>query len=652
MNILAQLRKRFEQALQSFTDQPARFSQMVKPVQDPRFGDFQANCVMPLAKQAKRKPQEMAAELVSKLDVSDLCLPPEVAGPGFINLKLRDEWLVAHTNQLVADERLGVAPAAQPRTIVIDFSGPNVAKPMHVGHLRSTVIGDALCKVLTFLGHKVIGDNHVGDWGTQFGMIIFGYKHFLDAGNFQADPVGELARLYRLVNQLSDYHETRRMLPKLDTALAAKLQELEAEQGGNEDDKEFQKARKKLVADVEEVRQQIAGGRKKLMALEASPVLTAQANAYPEIATLARLETAKLHAGDPENTGLWNQFVPLCLAAIQGVYDRLAIRFDVVLGESFYQPQLAAVVEDLQQRGLARESEGAICVFIPGKEAPFIVRKSDGAFTYATTDLATIKHRADAFGADSMLYVVDARQSEHFETLFATARLWGYTQAEFKHVSFGAILGDDGRPFKTRSGDTVGLESLLDEAVAEARKIIGQADEAREDRPVLDEAGQRHVAEVVGLGGIKYADLKHNRESDYVFSWEKMLAKTGDTATYMQYAYARVCGIVRKGGVDRAALRASGSPIVLGEPAERALALQLNRFAEALEGVAEDYRPNILTEYLFQTAGAFSTFYDQCPVQKAETDALRISRLLLCDLTARVIATGLNLLGIETIEQM
>jgi arginyl-tRNA synthetase len=653
MNILAELRKRFETALTPSTDQPAQFAEMVRPAQDSRFGDYQANFAMPLAKQQGRNPRELAAEIVARLDVSDICNPPEIAGPGFINLRLRDDWLQARTNELVGDERLGVPAVAQPRTYVIDYSAPNVAKPMHVGHLRSTVIGAALEKIHRFLGHRVISDNHIGDWGTQFGMIIFGYKHFLDAAAFERDPVGELARLYRLVNQLSDYHESRALLPKLDAALAEKLGQLESLQPpADEKDKVFQKARKKLLTEVETTREQIAGARRKLGAVDDNPQLRAQAAAFPDIAVQARLETAKLHAGDPENRQLWEHFVPLCLAALQGIYDRLDIRFDVVLGESFYQPLLAGVVEDLLQRGLARESEGAICVFIPGVEAPFIVRKSDGAFTYATTDLATIKYRVEQLGADAALYVVDARQSDHFKLLFETARLWGYDQIELKHVSFGTILGDDGRPFKTRSGDTVGLESLLDEAIVEARKVITQTDEAGEPRPVLDPQAQERVAEVVGLGGIKYADLKHNRESDYVFSWEKMLAKSGDTATYMQYAYARVCGIVRKGGIDRASLRGLPDAIRITAPAERTLAFQVNRLAEALSGTAGECRPNILTDYLFQTANAFSTFYEECPVQKAETDELRISRLLLCDITARVIEHGLGLLGIQTIEQM
>jgi arginyl-tRNA synthetase len=312
---------------------------------------------------------------------------------------------------------------------------------------------------------------------------------------------------------------------------------------------------------------------------------------------------------------------------------------------------LGDVVRDLRERGIARESEGALCVFIEGNEAPFIIQKADGAFTYATTDLATIKYRAEEFGADVVLYVVDARQSEHFRLLFETARRWGYSKTGFEHVSFGTILGDDKRPFKTRSGDTVGLESLLDEAVARARAIVDANDDAKEN-PELGQAARADVAEAVGIGGIKYADLRHNRESDYVFSWEKMLAKTGDTATYIQYSYARISGIFRKGGVDREMLRSGGASIRFTHPAERALTLQLLRFAECLDAAAAEFRPNILTQYLFETANLFSTFYENCPVLPEADESVRTSRLLLCDLTARVLGTGLDLLGIRTCAQM
>jgi len=654
VDILAALRSRFAAALAPVAADAEPYLAMIRPPQDPKFGDFQANVAMPLAKSLGKPPRDVAAEIVSRLEVSDLCETPEVAGPGFINLRVRDDRLAAETAKLAGDGRLGVPPAEAPRTVVIDYSAPNVAKPMHVGHLRSTVIGDALARVYRFLGHRVIGDNHIGDWGTQFGMILYGYKHLLDRAAFDRDPVPELSRLYRLVNQLSDYHALANELPLLRGRLEEKRRELaemesEAAAGTIADAKKRLAKARNEIAELEET---IRSGERKRDAVEADPVLKPLADAHPDIAADARKETAKLHAGDAENVELWNRFLPACLDALNRVYARLGVTFDEALGESYYQPMLADVVRDLESKGIATTSEGAIVVFNEGFAAPFIVRKADGAFLYATTDLATIKYRLDRWHADAMLYVVDKRQGDHFEQLFATARRWGLGNATFKHVSFGTILGDDKKPFKTRSGDTVGLESLLDEAVDRAYRIVSEGDDAKPDGPELPEEERRRIAEIVGLGGIKYADLKHNRESDYVFSWEKMLSTTGDTATYMQYAYARVNGIARKGGVDRASLRSGGASVLLNTPQERALALQLNRFAEAVEGVARDDRPNVLTEYLFALAGTFSGFFENCPVLKAETEELRRSRLVLCDLTARTIAKGLDLLGIAVSERM
>jgi arginyl-tRNA synthetase len=658
MNILAELRRRFADALRELTPDPAPFAAMVKPSQDARFGDYQANCAMPLARQAGKNPRELAQAILDRLSISDLCDPPDIAGPGFINLRLRSDWLEASVNAAARDARLGVKDPSSPRKYVVDYSGPNVAKPMHVGHLRSTVIGDALCRILRALGHEVVSDNHIGDWGTQFGMIIYGYKHFLDGAAYDRDPVAELARLYRRVNQLSDYYEARDNLAKLEQHAAERKAALTtAESDPSIPEKERKKSLKKLREAADESQAAVKAAQAKIAAVEADKALRADAAAHPDIARLARDETAKLHGGDAENLQLWRQFLPQCLAALQRIYDRLGIVFDLQLGESYYQPQLADVVRDLEAKGLAIESNGARCVFIEGNEAPFIVRKSDGAFTYATTDLATIRYREEELQADSILYVVDARQAEHFGLLFATARKWGYADTEFQHVNFGTVMGEDGKPFKTRAGDTVGLESLLDEAVAQARRIVDENDDAKRDdkdqpAPELNEAERQSVAEIVGIGGIKYADLHHNRESDYVFSWEKMLAKTGDTATYMQYAYARICGIFRRGGIMRDALRGSGQPIRLTEPAERALALQLCRFPEALASVATEYRPNLLTQYLFDTANVLSTFYEQCPVLKAPDPATRDSRLLLVDLAGRVIERGLSLLGISVSERM
>jgi len=656
MNILAELCRRLETVLRPLivdgSDPAEKLASMVRPAQQEKFGDFQANCAMSLAKARGENPREVAQRIVDALNVDDLCLPPEVAGPGFINFTLRDDWLAGAATALGTDERLGVERPAVPRRYIVDYSAPNIAKPMHVGHLRSTVIGAALCRVLRFLGHEALGDNHIGDWGTQFGMIIYGYKHFLDAAAYQADPVGELARLYRFVNQLCDHVERRESLPQKRAELAARAEELDrARAAAPPNDKNAAKALRKLEGTLAEMKSALAGMEQLVRETEADPEMAKLLAEHPQILVDTRRETARLHAGDPENKALWDQFLPACLGALNRIYDRLGVRFDLVLGESFYQPLLGDVVDSLVKAGIARESEGAICVFPEGHEAPFIIRKSDGAFTYATTDLATIRYRVENHHADAMLYVVDARQSEHFRALFDTARRWGYGSTGFHHVSFGTILGDDKRPFKTRSGDTVGLESLIDEAVARARQIVDENDDAREI-PELDEPARAAVAEIVGIGGIKYADLRHNRESDYVFSWEKMLAKTGDTATYIQYSFARICGIFRKGGIDRDALRRAGHRVVFTHPSERRLALHLNRFGECLEAVASDFRPNLLTQHLFETADRFTTFYENCPVLKEEDDAVRNSRLLLCDLTARTLKQGLELLGIGTSEQM
>ena len=654
MNILAEIRSRFEPVLTEWTDDPSSVIEMPKASQDAKFGDYQANFAMPLAARIPDlKPRDLATQIVEKVDLSDFCEPLEVAGPGFINIKLKQEWLNTQTQNLVADERLGVAPAESPQKVVVDFSAPNVAKPMHVGHLRSTVIGDANYRVLKFLGHDVVGDNHIGDWGTQFGMIIFGYKHFLNEAAFEEAPVTELARLYRLVNQLSDYHATKKTLPQRENdieQLEAKLKTLES--SADQTDKKIQKQEKKLKSDIAERKSDVRSMQEKLTELEQNEDLHSKAVAFPDIARQARDETANLHAGDAENLALWNQFLPACLEAIQNVYDRLDIHFDMALGESYYHPMLADVVESLKQKGLAKESQGAICVFIDGFKAPFIVQKQDGAFTYATTDLATIKYRAEELKADRVLYVVDSRQSEHFQLLFATVNEWGFQNLELQHVSFGSVLGKDGKPLKTRAGDNVGLESLLDESIQRAYAVIAENDDAKPEGSELSEERRQEIAEIIGLGGIKYADLKHNRDSDYMFDWDKMLANRGDTATYMQYAYARVCGIFRKGEIDRVTLRENQSALKLQDETERALALQINRYSETLESVAIEARPNYLTNYLFELSNLFSTFYNQCPVLKAEEEQVKSSRLLLCDLTARVIDHGLSLLGIRTCERM
>jgi len=572
MNVLQRLRAAFAAATPEGAEASA-FAAAVRPSTDPKFGDYQANGCMAIAKAARKNPHALALDVASRVDLAPLAGTPEVAGPGFLNVRLRDDWISQALGALLNDERLGLADPVRPKTVVIDYSSPNVAKPMHVGHIRSTVIGESLARIFAALGHKVVRDNHLGDWGAQFGMILWGWKHARDEAAYAAEPVAELARLYRLA----------------------------------------QDRIKAGAADVEEA---------------------------------ARAETAKLHAGDPENRALWEQFMPHCLGALDAIYERLGVRFDVALGESFYDPMLADVVKDLEAREIARSSEGATVVFVDGSKTPFMIRKSDGAYNYATTDLATIRYRVATWKPDEILYVVDHRQSDHFKLLFAVARRWGYDSVDLEHVAFGTILGGDRKPFKTREGDVVGLESLLDEAVAKARKVVD------ENSPDLEPEVRPRVAEVVGLGAIKYADLSQNRLSDYVFDWNKMLAMNGNTGAYLQYAYARIRSIFRKGGIAPETIRAARPAIALSHPAERALAVRILRLPEILDLAALELKPNIVTDYLFDLANAYSTFYDECPVLKAESAERRDSRLALGDLTARTLKFGLNLLGIEVVEQM
>jgi arginyl-tRNA synthetase len=595
MNLLSLLHQKFHTALTGLVPDPAPYAGLVKLAQNPQFGDYQANCAMPLGKVLSRKPREVAEEIVRRLDLGDMLEPPEIAGPGFINLRIKSDWLAKQLQAAAADERLGVPPAPAPRTYVIDFSSPNVAKPLHVGHLRSTIIGDALARLLRFLGHRVITDNHLGDWGTQFGMLLYGYKHFLDPEAYKADPVRELARLYVKVRQLTKGAD-------------------------DEDDR------------------------------PADPVAKQYADA-------CRAETAKLHAGDPENVRLWTEFMPACLEEIHALYRRMDVHFDHEHGESFYNPMLPGVVADLLAAGVAEESEGAVIVRREGKpDTVSVVRKRDGAFTYTTTDLATIRYRMGEWRPGAILYVVGAPQAQHFQNLFDAARRWGYAGVEFQHVAFGSVLGSNRKILSTREGGAIELGELLSEAVQRGADNYEQTRRERvergEDVPELSADEKRQIAEAVGLGAVKYADLSQHRTTDYVFNWDKMLATDGNTATYMQYAYARCRSIFRKGDEDPARFRRSPPPVTLTHPAERALALQLLRFEESLTATAADYLPHLLTAYLWDLAKSYSVFFTSCPVLKAETPALRDSRLLLCDLTARTIQTTLGLLGIRTVERM
>lgn len=589
MNLAKVIQDRFRPALAGLVPDPEPYVAMVKPTQDAKHGDYQANCAMSLAKALGKKPRDIAEDIVGRLDRGDLLEAPVIAGPGFINLRLQTAWLAKQLQAIATDERLGVTPANPPKTFVIDFSSPNVAKPMHVGHLRSTIIGDALARLLRFLGHTVVTDNHLGDWGTQFGMLLYGYRHFLDVAAFQKDPVRELARIYIEV----------RSLMKSD-----------------EDD---------------------------------------EGKGDP-IADAARQETAKLHAGDPENVRLWKLFMPHCMEEIERVYRRLDVKFDHVHGESFYNPMLRGVVESLLEKKVAEPGEGGAIIIRFTEDNVAMVQKRDGAFTYTTSDLATIRYRMETWQPEAMVYVVDFRQALHFKNLFAAARRWGFDQVALEHVSFGSVLGKDGKPIKTREGGAVELEALLDEAIERAAQVYDASVQESRDRgeEVLDlsEAERRPIHEAVGVGAVKYADLSQNRASNYVFDFEKMLAMNGNTATYMQYAFARNRSIFRKGNEDVARFRTNPPLPILDTPHERALALQLLRLEEALTRAAEEYQPSEITSYLWDLAKTYSGFFQNCPVLKAETAGLRDSRLLLCDLTARVIQLSLDLLGIRTVERM
>jgi arginyl-tRNA synthetase len=656
MNILALLKDRFRPALANIVTDAARVEELlalIRPAQDAKFGDYQANFAMPLGKQLGRPPRDVAGDVIAKAQVADFCQPSEIAGPGFINLRLKDDWLAEQLNQAVHDERLGIPAAEQPRTFVVDYSSPNVAKPMHVGHIRSTVIGDALTRTLRFLGHRVISDNHIGDWGTQFGMIIYGYKHFVDSAAYQANPVAELGRLYKFVHKLVDYRESQKALPAAKERLAQRTAEVERltaqpKTGDKAADKKVAQALSKAQDAAKEQTETVASLERKIAAIESDPALAKVASDHANIDQAVLEETARLHAGDAENLRLWHEFLPYCRDEIARVYRRLGVKFDYEYGESFYHDRLATVVADLRKKGIAEESQGAICVFLEGFDTPMIVQKKDGAFLYSTTDLATIQFRLETWQPSSILYVVDHRQSEHFDKLFAAARRWGVEDVELQHVKFGTVMGADGKPFKTREGTAAGLEGLLDEAVNRAAAVVAESDIDGH----LSAEERRNIAEVVGIAALKYADLSQNRTSDYMFSYDKMLLMNGNTATYMQYSYARVRSIFARGGFEAAAVRSSGAKIMLTQPAERSLGLQLLRLAEALAEVEGDSMPHFLTGYLFDLAKSYSTFFENCPVLKAETEELRASRLLLCDLTARTIRLGLELLGIGVVEKM
>ncbi len=539
---------------------------------DARFGDYQTNAAMLLAKAQRANPRQIAAEIIGRLRVEDLCEPPEIAGAGFINFRLRPAFVERHLRALMEGDRLGVplAEAGAKKTILLDFSSPNVAKPMHVGHIRSTILGDTLARIARFLGHAVITDNHVGDWGTQFGKVIYGWKHFRDDKALAADPIRELVRLYKEAN--------------------------------------------------------------------------ARAESDPAVLAACREELVKLQGGDPENLGIWKEAVRLSWKEFEAMYGLLDIRFDEHLGESFYNERLAPLVEELLADGTAEISEGAVCVFFRDNPAladkPCLIRKSDGGFLYATTDLATLDYRVERWRPDAIWYVVGAPQALHFEQIFSVARKRGI-RCELRHVAFGSILGEDRKLMKTRSGENVQLRDVLEEARQRALRIV------EEKNPGLTPDEKANIARMIGIGAVKYAELSQFRMTDYVFSWEKMLSFQGNTAPYLQNAYVRIRSIFRK--LETAFVLPES--LSLADPAEWTLAKKLFQFGEVLPQTLEDFRPNLLANYLYELANLFHGFYEACPVLRSE-GATRDSRLALCDLSARVLRQGLGLLGIATPEKM
>ncbi len=581
MTLLQDLESRLANALRAVTGEST--APNIVPAADLRFGDYQSNSAMVLAKSRKTNPRALAQEILERIEIEGLATA-KIDGPGFINFTVLPEAYAAYAEKLIKDPRLGAPEPGKGKRVVVDFSAPNVAKPMHVGHIRSTILGDSLCRIARFLGYDVIADNHIGDWGTQFGMILHGWKTLLNHEALHADPIAELVRVYREVN--------------------------------------------------------------------------AAAKADPAIHEICKNELVKLQAGDEQNLKIWQQCIDVSKSGLQKIYDRLDVKFDHWLGESFYNDMLPGLVDEFLENGLARESDGAVCIFSDESKGPdqdpfrvhkedgwtdnpAIIRKADGGFLYATTDLATIKYRIDEWNADQVWYVVGVPQQLHFRQIFAAAERWGKT-GDFRHIAFGSILGEDRKLMKTRSGDNVGLTDVLKEAVERAAKVIA----AKNPDLQGDEAVE--VAEIVGIGAVKFAELSQNRLTDYVFAWDRMLALQGDTAPYLQYSNVRIRSIFRKLDAD---FQADLAKIILGKPEEIHLARLLARFGEVLPLVLEDFRPNLLANYLLELARAFHSFFEACPVLKSE-EPTRSSRLALCELTSHVLEKGLGLLGIRCPERM
>jgi len=579
MNIRALLTEKVQQAMLAAgipADCPANVAASTRP----EFGDFQANGALAAAKTLKANPRELATKILGHLDLAGIAADVNIAGPGFINIQIADSFLSQALTQISGDPLLGAEPARPAATVVIDYSGPNLAKEMHVGHLRSTIIGDAMARVLEFLGHRVIRQNHMGDWGTQFGMLIAELEDHLGAGQAPDLALADLEDFYRQAKRHFD----------------------------------------------------------------ADPVFAERAREY----------VVRLQGGDAHCRALWQRFIAISTTHSEAIYRSLNVSLSSadIKPESAYNDDLGTVLAELQAQGLAVESEGAQVVFLPeladrhGDPSPVIVQKSDGGFLYATTDLAALRYRHRTLGADRILYFIDARQSLHMKQVFSVARKAGFVRAgvRLEHHPFGTMMGADGKPFKTRSGDTVKLADLLTEAVERAEQVIAAKD------PDLTAAERLDVARKVGIGAVKYADLSKTRTQDYLFNWDAMLSFEGNTAPYLQYAYTRIRGIFRKAGPDDAP---AGGDIRIASPEEKALALHLLRFGEVLHQVGEDAYPHHLCNYLYDLASTYMHFYEHCPVLKDGIDAAtRASRLRLCQLTADILAKGLDLLGIDTMERM
>jgi arginyl-tRNA synthetase len=585
---LEQLKPRFEQALvAALGAEYAEVDPILVPASNPKFGDYQANVALPLAKQVGKPPRAIAEQIVAKLDVSDICETPTVAGPGFINLTLKPAYLEAQLQKINPDPRLGIAPVKHPKKVIVDYPSPNIAKEMHVGHLRPAVIGDCISRILEFIGHDVLRLSHIGDWGTPFGMLIaYLQKAYPEALTTHENlDLGDLSSFYRQAKK------------QFDT------------------DEEFKEA--------------------------------------------ARQAVVQLQAREEKTILAWKIVCLLSSRAYQVIYDLMGIAPFIERGESFYNSLLAETVEELEAKGLVEVDAGAKCIFLEGftnkegKPLPLIVQKSDGGYNYATTDLAAIRYRVNVDQAQRVIYPVGAEQTNHFAQIFQVGKRAGWItdDVEFFHAPFGLVLGEDGAKLKTRSGEAVRLKDLLDEAIAHARKDLESR--LKEEEREETEEFINHVAQVIGISAVKYADLSQNRNSNYIFSYDKMLALQGNTAPYMLYAYARIQGISRKGGIDFEQL-GDNVKVILQQETELALAKHLLQLDEVISAIEAELLPNRLCEYLFQLSQKFNQFYDRdrgVPVLNAE-EPQRTSRLVLCNLTARTLKLGLSLLGIPVLERM